>query len=115
MEVPAHLSNQDAHHHTELVEGAEGPPEGRGRHLANVHGGQAGEEAAEQADDQAPSNHHLIRGADGGEAHEEAADHRQAVHQEHGATPEEGEGGLGETRNESIGFLYSFSEFLGRH
>lgn len=68
---------------------AEGSSEGGGRHLADVHGSQAGEEPAEQADDQATGDHHLVGGADGGEAHEEAADHRQRVHQEHGAAPEE--------------------------
>lgn len=86
---PADLSDQDAHHHTQLVQGAKGSSEGSGRHLAHVHGSQAGEEPAEQADDQTAGNYHLVGGADGGEAHEEAADHSQRVDQEHGATPEE--------------------------
>lgn len=88
---PADLSDQDAHNHTELVQGAEGSSEGSGWHLAHIHRSQAGKETAEQADDQTTGDHHLIGGAHGGEAHEEAADHRQRVHQEHGATPEEEE------------------------
>lgn len=79
----ADLCNQDAHHHAKLVESAERSSQGSGRHLSHVHGCQAGEKAAEQADDQASSDHHLIGGADGGEAHQEAADHGQNVHQEH--------------------------------
>lgn len=83
------LCDQDAHHHTQLVEGAKGSSQGGGRHLPHVHGRQAGEEAAEEADDQAASDHHLVGGADGGEAHQQAADHGQDVDQEHGATPDE--------------------------
>ncbi len=74
------------------MKSAEGSSEGSGWHLAHVHGSQAGKETAEQADDQATGDHHLIGGADGGEAHEGAADYRQTVHQEHGAAPEEEEG-----------------------
>lgn len=73
---PADLRDQDAHHHAELVKSAEGSSEGSGWHLTHVHGSQAGKKAAEQADDQATGDHHLIGGADGGEAHEEATDHR---------------------------------------
>lgn len=87
-EAPADLSDQDSHHHTELVQGPKGAAEGSGRHLTHIHGSQAGEEAAEQADDQTAGDHHLVGGADGGEAHEEATDHGQRVDQEHGATPE---------------------------
>lgn len=79
----ADLCNQDAHHHAKLVESAERSSQGSRRHLSHVHGRQAGEKAAEQANDQASSNDHLIGGADGGEAHQEAADHGQNVHQEH--------------------------------
>lgn len=71
------------------MEGAERSSQGSGRHLPHVHGRQAGEEAAEEADDQAASDDHLIGGAHGGEAHQQAADHGQDVDQEHGATPDE--------------------------
>lgn len=83
------LRYQDPHHHAQLVEGTERSSEGSGRHLAHVHGRQAREEAAEEADDQAAGDDHLVGGAEGGEAHQEAADHGQNVDQEHGATPDE--------------------------
>lgn len=70
------LSNQDAHHYAKLVKSAKGSSEGSGWHLPHIHGSQAGKKTAEQADDQATGDHHLIGGADGGEAHEEATNHR---------------------------------------
>lgn len=82
------LRNQDAHHHAQLVEGPKRSSKGSGRHLPHIHGRQAGEEAAEEADDQAASDDHLVGGAEGGEAHQKAADHSQNVDQEHGAAPD---------------------------
>lgn len=85
----ADLCDQDAHHHAQLVESPKGSTQRSGGHLAHIHGGQACEEPTEQAYDQTAGDNHLIGGADGGEAHEEASNHCKAVDQEHGATPEE--------------------------
>lgn len=89
MSKVSNLSNQDAHYHSELMQSTKCSTKRCWWHLPHVHGSQPGEETAEQANDQTTRNHHLIGGADGGEPHEEASDHSQDVHQEHGAPSEE--------------------------
>lgn len=85
----SYLCHQDANHHTQLMQRAEGSSESSGGDLTHVHGCQPRAETAEHTDDQPPHDDHLVRTSQARQSHETPPDDSQDVSKQHGLTPEE--------------------------
>lgn len=86
-----YLCHQDANDHSQLVEGAEGPPEVRGGQLSHVHGRQSRTQATEHANDQPANDDHLKGLTQAGQTHQSSTQKGQHIGQEHGLPPGERE------------------------
>lgn len=85
----SYLCHQDADHHPQLVQGAEGSTDSSGRDFTHVHGRESCKQAAEHANDEAADDDHLIGPRRRGQSHETSADQSQDVSQQHRLPPGE--------------------------